>query len=293
MEFDLKEFEKERKNINKWSLITLILSILVLVSGLALIFLYEILFVFFIGLIALFVSLGVFSLKKKKFSLKIKEKIILKLVKNELGDDAIYNPRGGISLNDILKPQVYQYPDRYNLEDYIKASYNGVNYEMCDARFEERHVTRDAKGNRTVHYIKYFSGRVIIVDFKKNIDVLMKIIEGQPKGLYTKGLDKIETEVIDFNKNFDTYINKKENAFYYLTPLFIQKILELKRIYKGTIQYVLNNNCFYIFINNSTDSLEFKVSKKIDEKAISIIKSQITIGQAIINEFNFDSSKYN
>lgn len=293
MEYNLDEFEDTRKKINKVSTISILIAILVLIIGVAVFFLCENPILLIVSFFAIFVVIVVNNSKKKTFSHNIKLKIITSLVKTELGDDAEYDCQGGIDLGKILKTRVYQHPDRYHLEDYIRASYNGVKYEMCDAIFKERHETRDSKGNKRVSYITYFSGKVIIIDFKKDLDFLMKIIEGHPNGLQKGNLEKIETEVIDFNKKFNTYVSDKEKAFYFLTPLFIQKILELEKLYKGTIQYVLDRDCFYIYINNSTDSLEFTTSKKIDEKSIEIIRSQVTIGNAIINEFNFDSSKFN
>lgn len=292
MNDELKQFEEERKKLNRVSIIVTVIAVLFLIVSFVLMLLYEIMLVFVAIIVLLFVIIC-FSASKKKFAGKIKSRIISTMVKEELGEDAIYDQNGGIPLNEILSTGMYQYPDKYNLEDYIKSSYNGVDYQMCDAILKEKHVTRDSKGNRRVEYIQYFNGKVIIIDFKKDIDVLLKIVEGHPKGFNPGLLQKVETEVIDFNEKFKTYVNDKEKAFYYLTPVFIRKIVELEKLYKGTIQYVLDNDCFYIYINNNSDSLEVNIRKPIDDKQLNIFRSQITIANAIINEFNLDSFKFN
>ena len=256
-------------------------------------FLYEFVVALLLFVIFTIIMLGVMGVKKSKFTNTMKDRIISQMIISELGTNAQYYKNSGINLNEIYNLGIYQYPDRWHLEDHIIAEYNGIPYEMCDAVFEERHVTRDSKGNRRVTYIKYFAGRIIKIDFKRNIDFAMKVIEGHPKGLRVNGYTGIETEVIDFNKKYNTYVTDKEKAFYFLTPVMIMKLLEIEKLFKGTIQFVLNGDCFYVFINNNTDSLEFSIKRPIDDKLINIIRSQITIGAAIINELKLDTDKFN
>lgn len=293
MNFDFEKYELERLNIRKGLVWRTIVSILLGVIGLAFLVMLGIPYVFVIAIIVVIIIFATYGHKKSKFLKNVKGLVVKDLIKSELGDDAIYIENGGIPLKDIVGLGVYQDPDRYNLEDYIKASYNGVTYEMCDAKFEERHVTYDSKGNRQVTYETYFSGRVIKIDFKKVINFKMKIIEGHPKGLYTSGYSKVETEVIEFNKKYDLYSTNKEEVYYYMTPLFIQKLLELERLFKGTIQFVMDGDYFYVLINNSVNSLEFMMNRPINQEMVDIIISQINIGAAIINELKMDTDKFN
>ena len=84
-----------------------------------------------------------------------------------------------------------------------------------------------------------------------------------------------------------------EREYYFLTPVMIMKLLEIEKLFKGTIQFVLNSDCFYVFINNSGDSLEFSMKRPIDENFINILKSQINLASAIINELKLDTEKFN
>ena len=115
------------------------------------------------------------------------------MINEELGADAKYFKNGGINLTDITRLGVYQYPDRYHCEDLILASYNGIPYELCDYVLEERHVSYDKDGRRRVSYEKYFGGRVIKIDFKRDLSFKMKVIEGYPRGLNVSGYQKLET----------------------------------------------------------------------------------------------------
>lgn len=293
MNVDFTIFEEKRKKTRRNSILMNVFGILAIFLGVFLLLMFEQAILFVIGLIVGIVLICVSSVSKNSFLKNIKENVLGTIIKSELGEEAVYQSNSGINLTEIIRLGVYQSPDRYHLEDHISCSYNGVAYELCDAIFEERHVTRDSKGNRRVTYEKYFAGRVIKIDFKKAMTYKMKVIEGHPRGLNTHGYEKLETELIEFNKKYDTYVNDKEQAYYYLTPVMLQKLLELEKLFKGTIQYVMNGDCFYVLINNNTDSLEFSISKPIDEKMLNVIRSQINIGATIINEFGLDLDKFN
>ncbi len=293
MNEQLKALEAKRKKLRKESLILTIISVVGVILSLG-VYLYT---AFVIPLILFFIFIiitaGVMGVKKRNFRINFKQNVIIGLINQELGPDAKYYSNSGIDLNEICNLGVYQYPDRWHLEDHIISSYNGINYEMCDAHFEERHVTRDSKGNRRVTYVTYFKGRIIKIDFKRNINFAMKIIEGHPLGLNVRGFKQLETEVIDFNKKYNTYVTDSETGYYFLTPVMIMKLLEIEKLFKGTIQFVLNSDCFYVFINNSGDSLEFSIKTPIDDKFINIMKSQINLAAAVINELKLDTEKFN
>ncbi len=284
-------FELERKSTKKKFIILLLIGIAIIVVGAVLGFTVTEVLLLVFGLIGLFFIVSSFAIRMQ-FNKKFKENVISVLVKEELGEDAVYNPTGGINLNLIMSHKMYEHPDRHTTEDYIKATYNGVEYSMCDAHFQERHVTHDSKGNRRVEYVTYFKGRIIYVNLNRGLNTRLKIVEGHPKGFNKQGMEKFETELIDFNKKYDTYVNDKEKAFYMLTPVMLQKLLELEKLFKGSIQYSFEDNSFMVFINNNGDSLEVSLGKKLDEKNLDIYRGQIKLAATIINEFKLDSDKY-
>lgn len=289
----LQALENERKKIYRLDLVSKIIAVAVLAIGILVWVLWEMTVIFIIAVVLAAVAFAAVAPRKKKFMKGFKESVVIGMIHEELGVDAVYRQNGGIELSELTRLGIYQAPDRYHMEDFISAGYNGIPYELCDARFEERHVSYDSKGHRHVSYVTYFNGRVLKIDFKRDFSVMLKIVEGSPNGFSAKGLVNMETEVIDFNKKFRVYADSQEKAFYFLTPVLIQKMLELEKMFKGTIQYCLNGDCLYVFINNSTDSLEVSLSKPINSKMLQIIRSQITLGAAVINEFGLDEAKFN
>jgi hypothetical protein len=285
----LAKYEKERQLIHRNNLIFGITGGLFMVIAFLLGITFEIpflVFLFPVGLIMVIVRV----IKTSKFSNNLKCEIVPSLVKEILGENSCYNMNGGLGLSDILSIGIYRYPDRYHISDYISATYNGIFYEMCDAKLEERHVTTDSKGNRRVTYTTYFLGRVIKIDIQRDFDFILKIIESA--FLNIGNSKKIETEVIEFNKKFNVFCSNEEKAFYVLTPSMIQKMLELEKMYNGTINFYMDGRYFYVYINNSKDSLEIKLNKPFDSTYLDTIRSEIQIAEAIINEFGLDRGKY-
>ncbi len=288
----LEKFEAERKGIFKNNVIYGVVAGVAI--ALSFFLTYAIEFpVAFVGIPVAIVMVILIVNNTSKFKVKVKDSIVPGMIKNLLGEDAVYEKENGLSLDDALAIGIYRYPDRYNLSDYIGACYNGVPYEMCDVTLEERHVTHDSKGNRHVHYDTYYKGRVIKIDFQRSLDFVVKIIEGRHFSLFERDFQKVETEVIEFNDKFDVFSTNKEKAFYLLTPALIRKMLELEAMYRGSMNFYIDGNYFYVYINDSIDALEVSVSTPIDSKTLDVIRSQIEIGSAIINEFGLDSDKFN
>lgn len=288
---ELLELETQRALIHKQTRLLSLLAFVLIIAGIGVCFvLFFLSFVFFIAGV---VILCVVTAKRKKFRDEFKELVVKKLITSELGVDAVYRRQGGISLSEINSLQVASVPDKYQMEDYISCVYNGVPYEMCDCTLQERVVTTDANGHTHVTYQNYFKGRVIKIDFKRDLNIVLKVVNRPVRGFQAQGLEKFETEVIEFNKHFKCYANTKEAGFYVLTPMMIQKMQELERMYVGGIFYVIMHGNLYVLINNNGDSLEVNISKPLDGKQLDRIKADILIGASIINEFRMDSDKYN
>ncbi len=287
----LEELETERKTVKNKSRIMYICGGVLGIIGLVLVF-----FGFFLGTI-LFIPCMILCIvaasQERSFKKKFKDIIVKKLIRDELGVDAVYRPNGGISMDEINSLRVAAVPDRYTQEDYISCSYNGIPYEMCDCVMQERVVTRDAHGNTQTSYETYFKGRIIKIDFKRDLNIELKVVNGASRGFQGRPLTNFDTEVIEFNKKFKCYASSKEDGFYILTPVMIQKMLELEGMYAGGICFIVMHGNFYILINNSGDSLEVNISKPLDEKQLNRIRADIMIGASIINEFNIDSDKFN
>ena len=288
MEEKMIEFEAYRKEVCKKANKNIFIGLLLICLSvlLAAIFIPFII-LSIVGII--FIAIG--SSKKTKLSEEFKNKYVVDMVK-EIYPDSTYNPKGGIPLDQLLEPGLLTSPDRYHIEDYLKASYDGVPFEMCDFEFKERRTTTDGRGHTSTTYVTYAKGRYMIFDFAREFNQVLKVVENTYLGVTSKGLEKVETESVDFNKKFKTYTSDPVTAFYVLTPQIQLKLLELESKFKGSIYFAYLKGKMYVVIADGISILDINASKPISTETYQILESQLLLPASIINELGLSSSKY-
>lgn len=289
MEEKIKEFEEYRKEVCKKANKYYYIGIAIIVVGIVLMMLYPLLvLVCIVG----GVYIGIGSSMKTKLSNEFKSKFVVELVK-EMYPDSVYQPTGGIPLAELLEPGLLNKPDRYTTEDYLKAEYDGVPFEMCDFDFKERRTTTDGRGHTTTTYVTYAKGRYMIFDFKREFTQTVKVVENTQLGVNTRGLEKIETESVDFNKKFKTYSSDPVTAFYVLTPQIQLKLLELESKFKGSIYFAYLKGKMYVVIADGVSILNVNASKPITHQTYEMLESQLILPASVINELGLADSKFN
>lgn len=240
-----------------------------------------------IGVILIVVGSVKIGKLAKRFKIEIMPTII-----REVYPDASFNFESGLSEEQILIPGFFKRPSRSTTSDYIKASYDGVDFEMSEFDFKERRTTTDGKGHTTTTYVTYAKGRFMIFDFKRDFDKVVKVFETTFLGANTRNLEKVETESIEFNKKFKTYATDELTAFYVLTPQVQLKLLEVEKKFKGSIFFAFMNGKLYIAINDNVNTLEMNPKKPINEESLQIFYNQLSIPAAFIKELKLSSDKW-
>lgn len=265
-------------------------GILVLLAYLSTEFNWVLVIAIVLGVIAL-IMFGRSQVHVKSFKQLIKGEFI-HLVLGDIFDNMVYAHNGSIPMHHIVQTGMIKRPDRYRGEDYISGRYKDVNFEVADVEMKERVERRDSKGNRTVTYQTYFKGRWYIYKFERLFEGTLKLSQGRGFNMQTRGLEKIDTESIVFNKTFAIFASSKEYAFYHLTPRIIEKFSELENMHRGQIMFYFHNNELHIGVNDRKDYLELPLSKAINEQSLKDFQADIDLIPAIINEMRLDSRKF-
>lgn len=287
----LKEFEIYRQEKCKKANIMLYIGIPILVIGI-IISVSDIAPFGFIFVIAGFVLILVNVTIKAKISKEFKDKFVPSIVQS-VYPGAIYSPKWGLSEAEIMEPGFFKRPDRFYSEDLVKATYNGILFQMSDFDLKERHETRDKDGNVKVTYETYAKGRFIVFDFKREFNKVLKIVQSRSFGIRMSGLNKVETESIDFNDRFHVYSSDDLTAFYVLTPQVQVKYIELDEEFKGTLYFAYMNGKFYMAVCDFKSILDINASKKISEKTIEFLNQQLTVPKRVIEKLGLDKTKFN
>lgn len=197
-------------------------------------------------------------------------------------ENITYNPDKGFDEEFIDEIGMLDTADMYHSNDLITGEYKGIKFECSDIHIQEEHESTDSDGNTTTTWVTIFEGKLIIFEFNKKFKADLQVssasfgAEALPWG---KRFTEVEMEDVEFNKNFCVYAENEHEAFYILTPHFMEKLKEIEEKINAGIMFCFVDNKLHIAIDNNTDSFEYNVYKPIDEKEIeeNIIKDIKTI----------------
>ncbi|WP_162163867.1 DUF3137 domain-containing protein [Acholeplasma hippikon] len=249
-----------------------------------------------IGFVLIIIGAIVASIGYKhiaQFNQMFKSNLITSLLKANY-DNVTYEPKGHIPLDVFLKTGLTRKPDRWRGEDFISGEKNGVKFQVSEFHLEDRHVRRDSKGNTYVTYETFFKGRFFMFEFKRIFKHDLRISE---KGLLNIsfnnfGLKKIETESIAFNKKFSVLTGDDQHAFYIITPVMLEEIQRIERLFKGTIALLFQGNRLYVAINDNKNTLEPNIKVPLTGQSLDYYLVDILIMQEMIHAFDLDGSKF-
>ncbi len=287
----IEQLEAERKVIYAKFLKIVSISVIIMIFALLIAVITSVFPLMFVGFIIGGIIISNEYKMVKVFSNSFKTIVVQELITAEL-DNATYNHNKGLTVNEIMYPNFFRSPDRYHSEDLLSAEYENIKFDAADIVLEEKHVRTDSKGHTHTEYVTYFRGRFFIFDFKRDLNLVVKCLETLGLGANNKRLEKVETESIAFNKKFKSFASTAHDAFYILTPTLQEKMMELEKMFSGTIFFAFMNGKFYLAINDNSNSFDLRISKPIDENLIKKVINEIRIAPAIIEEFNLKSDKF-
>jgi len=246
--------------------------------------------IFFFSALIIPIVMGAGASKYANTFREIIKTELITVVLEDKFEDVTYNQHASISQGVIDFTGLVKRADRFKGEDYIRGTYNGVHFETSDVEMRERVEHVDSKGRRHVSYPIYFKGRWYVFKFEKTLEGVLKICESYPQS--RQGLEKFDTESIQFNKKFKLYATDKQFAFYHLNPIMMEKLLELEKLHRGQIYFYYAGNELHIGVNDNQDYLEMPFRREINEASIKTFEGDIDLIPAIIKEMKLDSRKF-
>lgn len=231
----------------------------------------------------------------KKFNKEYKNIYVLNFLKQNF-KNIIYKPEEGISKKEIKKYNTLNLGDKFTSNDYICGTYKNVKFEQSDIHIQEKYEEEDKDGNKIITWETIFEGRYMIFDFNKNFKSNVQVISNDfiKKSLpRIKNNKKVKLEDIEFNKMFKIYSEIEHDAFYILTPHFMEKIKKLYKELDAPIKLTFMENKLHVAVNNGEDSFEYNVLNPINEEEIEqdIIKD-IKLITDFVNELNLDNNLF-
>ena len=198
----------------------------------------------------LMISLIYAGLSYAKFKTIYKEIFVRKPLADNF-DNLRYEWANGFSMDTIKSIFPYTTPPKnYNCsEDLIKASYNGVPFEMSDVM-----VYFSASGNN-----KYFLGRMMIIDLPDKLTNSVQIFSKTfTKNYNIPFMSDIEMDSVEFNREYLIKAANPHDAFYLLTPHMMEHIQKLSKRFEGIAIHAFGNKIAFALRNGNTNSFDPK-----------------------------------
>ena len=213
-----------------------------------------------------------------------------------------YEPEQGIPYDTIASTKMMNMGDCFHSEDYVHASYREVRFEQSEVHIQEEHHSTDSKGHSSTHYVTIFRGRWMIFDFNKEFRAKVQIVQkgfrtARRKRFFGKKetlFQKVETESETFNQQFQVYAQNEHDAFYILTPAFMERVQNLAARNKGKLMFCFTGNRLHIAINDNKDSFEpGSVFKRPDEEKLTQkLRGEIAMITQFIDELSLDNDLF-
>ena len=248
------------------------------------------------GILILFVALCVSSYGSKKSSeycKKAKQSIILELMQRSY-EDVSFDPISGFTSSFIMRTEMIKLGNTFSSNDLFAGKYKEVQFEQADLLVQDRKVS-----GRKVKTTTLFKGQYRIFEFKKNFTSYMQIRvkEGilfkkskKPYQFFTlrEKTKRLELENKEFNEIFDVYASDAHEAFYILTPNFMEKMMKLNEHLYGSIVVGFMDNVMHIATNTEFDLFEISAWKPINEEYIEKAEKEVGVIKQIIDILNLE-----
>lgn len=250
-------------------------------------------YIFFGLFVGIALTIILVQVPQNKFRTAFKEYFVLNYLKT-IFTDLIYKPEYGLDESIIENTNMVDMGDRYSSEDYMSGKYKGINVVQADVHIEE--IDNDDEGSSS---FTLFKGRWMIFEFNKtfksNLQIYQKGIRSYNlnNSLSKKYYNKVSLEDQEFNNIFTVYAQNEHEAFYILTPHFMERMKNISSIVRGSLLFCFIDNKLHVGLYDNNDSFEWNIFKKLDESNLkNTIISDIKAITDFVDELNLDNTLF-
>lgn len=191
-------------------------------------------------------------------------------------DNVVYEPDNGFPEENVKNYQIFQMGNWYHSEDFIRATYRGVYFEVAEVKAIDVDKSSDSNYSQT-----FFEGRMLAFSFPNK---LVTCVSAFSKKFKYRAMSKseakdtkVELESIAFNNAFDVYSHVQTDAFYLITPPFMERLQVLAGKYESIAMKVFGNTVVLAFNEPGKNvfDAEIEVGKLDLDKEMAKVQGEI------------------
>ena len=291
MDYQNNEIEQLRKKALSSLIITIILGIIFVFGMFSFIpVIWVVLFVLLGG------DLFVFLKMINNYKTKVKDTIVSDMLKKEF-DNISYNAKEGFSREYIANTELVSMGNIYSSNDLIDGNYRNVAFKQADV-----HIQQHTQSGKTSTTVTLFKGRWLIYTFNKRFTGFLQIrsnenrLFGNSKPLRwfsdRQNTSRIKLESETFNERFNIYASDENEAYYILTPHFMEKLIRLDDSLEGNLVVGFIDNEVHIALYNNKDAFEPSIFRPIDDEYYQEVQDDIELIKMIVDDLALDIDLY-
>ncbi|MBO4477344.1 MAG: DUF3137 domain-containing protein [Lachnospiraceae bacterium] len=228
-----------------------------------------------IGLIMIFYGCSRMNKLRAEMRALYKDAFVREPLENNF-ENVLYEPNGGYSYDVIESFRICEMGNRHWSEDFVNATYAGVNFQIAEVNVREVDERDDHTSSTT-----YFEGRMMVFYFPNklvnSVSVFSRKFKHRALSRREEKDTKVELESARFNKEFDVYSPYEHDAFYLLTPHFMERLEFLGSKYESIAMTVYGNRVVLAFNEPGKNVFDANVEiGKLDiEQEMAKVQSEI------------------
>lgn len=236
----------------------------------------------------------------KKYRAEFKLKVVAEIVK-------AINPAWSYAPDGLISEQVYHQSnlfrtryDRYQGDDLVKGVLEKTDFECSELHTQYKEVTTDSKGRRRERWVTIFRGLFFHADFNKDFigrtyvspDVAERLF-----GRLGRKLQKVSgpaplvvLENVEFEKAFVVHATDPIEARYILTPVIMEAMLNIRRIYNCEVHFSFIGSRVYCALSMNKNLFEPRMfGPLVNLHDVSNMHHLFKVNETIIHELNLNT----
>jgi len=223
--------------------------------------------------------------KIKELSISFKEVYVKEELEKVL-PGSHYDPVKGFTEEEVLGSKLRKKTDRFGSEDMIWGTYEDVKFRSCDV------IQKEVRSNgKSTTLVTVFQGRIYEFDFPKPFYYNLLVLQPNHYRPF-EGYEKIQMESIAFNSNLKVYAKNDHEAFYLLTPLFMEKLLLLDSVYYDKITFSFLDKKLYIAIDSRVDYFDIRPFRMVSQELVDSYKKEFETMISFIKDLKLNEKLF-